>query len=116
MRQARRRKQHSSATRLPDFLRPLLWDVAFHTLSPEKHQTYICLRIMEYGDLNALRWMLRYYGKRRLREWLVARHGRGLSPRVLHFWRLVLNIPKRTVDEWLRLRTEPLWISHSTKK
>ncbi|MCS7273488.1 MAG: hypothetical protein NZ550_04990 [Fimbriimonadales bacterium] len=88
--------------------------MAFRTLSPEKHQNYICLRIIEHGDLEALRWMLRYYGKRRIREWLVAR--RGLSPRALHFWRLVLNIPKRTVDEWLRTCPEPLWIAHSTKK
>ena len=27
-----------SRTRLPDFLRPLFWDVAFHTLSPERHR------------------------------------------------------------------------------
>ena len=34
-------------TRLPEFLRPLFWDVAFHTLSPERHQSFICLRIIE---------------------------------------------------------------------
>ncbi len=96
-------------TRLPEFLRPLFWDANFSELSPENHQSYICLRIIEHGDLNALRWMLRYYGKARLRRWLLARQGRGLSPRALRFWQMMLGIPKRTVDQWLQSRPEPQW-------
>ncbi|MCX7993221.1 MAG: hypothetical protein N2651_06085 [Fimbriimonadales bacterium] len=96
-------------TRLPEFLRPLFWDVEFHALSPERYQSYICLRIIEHGDLNALRWMLRYYGKARLRRWLIARQGRSLSPRALRFWQMMLGIPKRTVDQWLQSRPEPSW-------
>lgn len=34
-----------------------------HKLSPEKRQSYIRLRIIEHGDLQALRWMVSYYGK-----------------------------------------------------
>jgi hypothetical protein len=103
-------------TRLPEFLRPLFWDVAFHTLSPEQHQSFICLRLIEHGDLDALRWMVGYYGKPRLREWLIARRGRGVSPRALYFWAAVLDIPQRTVKRWLRERTEPLWPPSSTSK
>jgi len=47
-------------TRLPEFLRSLFWDVAFHTLSPERHQSFVCLRLIEHGDLDALRWMVGY--------------------------------------------------------
>ena len=47
-------------TRLPEFLRPLFWDVASHTLSPERHQSFVCLRLIEHGDLDALRWMVGY--------------------------------------------------------
>jgi YD repeat-containing protein len=42
--------------------------VPFHTLSPERHQSFICLRIIEQGDLDALRWMVGYYGKPRLHD------------------------------------------------
>ncbi len=96
-------------TRLPESLRPLFWDVEFRTLCPERHQSFICLRIIEHGDLDALRWMVRYYGKPRLRQWLIARQGRGVSPRALNFWAMMLEIPTRTVNRWLRERTEPQW-------
>ncbi|MCS7209625.1 MAG: hypothetical protein NZ874_08650 [Fimbriimonadales bacterium] len=106
----RTRRTHAKANApLPEFLRPLFWDTAFHTLSPERHQSYICLRIMEHGDLQALRWMVRYYGKVRLRRWLTQRQGRGLSPRTLRFWQYALEIPKRIVDQWLAAQPEPQW-------
>lgn len=90
-------------------MRPLFWEVEFHKLSPERHQGYICLRIIEHGDLQALRWMVNYYGKPRLREWLIAREGRGVSPRAMSVWQYALKIPNRIVDRWLQSRSEQLW-------
>ncbi|CUU38628.1 hypothetical protein GXSOP10_14218 [Armatimonadetes bacterium GXS] len=106
--------------RLPEFLRPLFWEVEFRKVSPRKHQSYICMRIMEHGDLQAIRWMLQTYGKETLREWLIQREGRGLSPRTLRFWEVILNIPHRQVTRWLRSRPIDLWEQRthraSTKK
>lgn len=99
----------STAEPLPEFLRPLFWDVDFRTLSPEKHQSFLCLRIIEHGDLQAICWMLRYYGKARLRRWLIQRAGRGISPRALRFWQVMLGIPHRTVTRWIQARPEPVW-------
>jgi hypothetical protein len=99
----------SRSEKLPEMLRPLFWDTDFSKLCPERHQSYICQRIIEHGDLNALRWMVRYYGKARLRRWIIERQGRGLSPRALRFWQHMLRIPKRTVDQWLQSRPEPSW-------
>lgn len=109
----KRSRKASADASLPEFLRPLFWEVEFHQLSPETHQSYICLRIIEHGDLQALRWMVSYYGKPRLRRWLMEREGRGVSPRALRFWQYILKIPKRTVDKWLQSRSEPLWPPHS---
>lgn len=111
-----KQSREASGASLPEFLRPLFWEVEFHKLLPEKHQSYICLRIIEYGDLQALRWMVGYYGKPRLRQWLIERQGRGVSPRALRFWQHALQIPKRTVDQWLQSRSEPLWRPDSTPK
>ncbi|MCS6920271.1 MAG: hypothetical protein NZM28_10905 [Fimbriimonadales bacterium] len=113
---SKRSDKESARASLPEFLRPLFWEVEFRKLSPEKHQSYICLRIIEHGDLQALRWMVRYYGKPRLRQWLIERQGRGVSPRALRFWQCALKIPKRLVDQWLQSRPEPLWPPRSIPK
>jgi hypothetical protein len=65
---------------LPDFLRPLFWDVEFGRLSLDRDRDSIFLRIMEHGDLPAVRWLLATYGKPMLREWLVGREGAGVEP------------------------------------
>ncbi len=95
--------------RLPEFLRPLFWEVPFHKVSPKRHISYICIRIMEHGDEQSARWMLQTYGKARLRQWMLEREGRGLSPRTLRFWEVVLDLPHRTVTRWIRNREQLQW-------
>ncbi len=95
--------------RLPEFMRPLFWEVPFHKVSPKRHMSYICQRIMEHGDEPSVRWMIGTYGKKRLREWILEREGRGLSPRTLRFWEIVLDLPHRTVTRWIRTREQPQW-------
>jgi hypothetical protein len=94
---------------LPDSLRPLFWDVEFRRLSPDRDQDYILLRIMEHGDLPAVRWLIATYGKPMLREWLVGREGRGLSRHALRFWEAILDLPHRQVSRWIRSRPVDLW-------
>jgi hypothetical protein len=95
--------------RLPDFLRPLFWEVDFERLSPEKDKDYLCLRIMEHGNLDAIRWLIATYGKPDLRAWLTQREGRGLSARALRFWEVLLDLPHRKVTRWIRSRPTDLW-------
>jgi hypothetical protein len=95
--------------RLPEFLRPLFWDVEFRRLSPDRDRDTIFLRIMEHGDLLAVRWLIATYGKPMLREWLMQREGRGLSRRALRFWEAILDLPHRQVSRWIRSRPVDLW-------
>ncbi len=94
---------------LPDFLRPLFWEVEFRRLSPERDRDYLCVRIMEHGDLPAIRWLIATYGKPALRAWLIQREGRGLSARALRFWEALLDLPHRQVSRWIRARPTDLW-------
>ncbi len=95
--------------RLPEFLRPLFWDVGFRRLSPDRDRDTFFLRIMEHGDLSAVRWLIATYGTPMLREWLVGRKGRGLSCRALRLWEAILDLPHRQVSRWIRSRPVDLW-------
>ena len=48
-------------------------------------------------------------GDSALREWIEQRQGAGLSPKQLRFWQVILNLPKRIVDEWLKSPNRKVW-------
>jgi hypothetical protein len=40
---------------LPEFLRPLFWEIDFDRLRLPERETYVIERVLEYGDLPAVR-------------------------------------------------------------
>ena len=76
---------------LPEFLRPLFWEVDFDRLSGAGREHYVLERVLEYGDDQAIRWLLGRFSREEIGE--VVRSSRALSPNTGHFWALVLEIP-----------------------
>jgi hypothetical protein len=95
--------------KLPARLRPLFWDYRFGVLRWETDRELVIGRVLAHGDWNAIRWLRRRAGELVLKEWLMRRHGGGLPPEKLRYWQLILGLPRRTVDAWLRDPRRAVW-------
>lgn len=94
---------------LPEQLRPLFWDYVFSQLSLAKDRDLIVRRVLSNGSWDAVRWLRKRLGDRELREWLVAHHGRGLTPRQLRFWGVLYDLPTRQVNQWVKTAKTGVW-------
>lgn len=94
---------------LPALLRPLLWDYDFEALAWENDRDLIIARVLTSGGWEAITWLRSHVGDRALREWIERHQGRGLSPRQLRFWELILELPHRQVNRWLAAEGRKIW-------
>jgi hypothetical protein len=94
---------------LPDELRDCFWDYDPERLSWERSRPTIVLRLLERGGLHAVRWLRRHLSDEEIRDFIVGRRGRGISPRRLRFWSLVVEIPRREVDTWIEAARRNPW-------
>jgi len=76
--------------KLPQFLKKYFWEVDFDKLDLEKRYEYVTLRLLEYGDVDALHWLFRNISKKKIKEVIEKR--RGLSSRSLYFWSYFFKI------------------------
>ena len=98
---------------LPSDLKPLFWEYDFGRLSWEKDQGLIIGRILAHGDWQAAHWLVGVLGKDGIREWICRREGRGLDARCLRFWELVVGLPHRKVNAWLRQQAGLPWTTRA---
>jgi DNA-binding transcriptional ArsR family regulator len=97
-----------SSAPLPQSLRNYFWDYSFEELSWEKDRELIIRRLLTDGSWDSITWLRKRIGDGGLRKWLLAHQGRGLSPRQLRFWTLMLGLPRRQVNAWvLKARSTP---------
>jgi hypothetical protein len=94
---------------LPAQIRSLFWDLDPRELRWERDQEQIIGRVLASGSWDAVTWLRKRAGDDAVREWIERHQGRGLSPRQLRFWELILDLPHRRVDEWLRSERRQVW-------
>lgn len=92
------------------FLQKYFWEIDFNNLDLDKRTEYITLRILEYGDIRAVRWLFKNVSKEKIKEVIIKR--RGLSQKSLYFWSYFFNInskdllclkrscPKKQKNHW----------------
>ncbi|MFH1566102.1 MAG: hypothetical protein ABIB98_02805 [bacterium] len=51
---------------IPKKLQPILWSSSVDTLSPEKDAIPIIHKVLAYGDMVGIKWLVNFYGKRRV--------------------------------------------------
>jgi len=90
-------------------MKNFFWDYPFRRLRIDKDRDLVISRLLDQGDWEAVQWLRMRLSDRDLKNWLLSRRGAGLSPRKLRFWELVLELPKRDVDDWLRSKTRQVW-------
>jgi len=88
-------KRGEEGKKLPDFLKKYFWDVDFTSLEARKSSKYIIERILEFGDDEAVRWMVKNFSIEAIKD--VVCSTRGLSLKSANFWAVVLKIPKEKI-------------------
>ena len=96
-------------SKLPVLLRPLFWEYDFNALTWEDDRDLIITRVLAAGTWEAIIWLRTQLGDQSLRAWLQHHHGRGLSPRQLRFWEIILHLPHRQVNAWLQAEGQTIW-------
>jgi hypothetical protein len=66
-------------------------------------------RVLASGPWETVTWLRSAVGDDAIRRWIEEHGGRGLSPRQLRYWQLVLGIPSRRVDAWLQNDRRQVW-------
>ena len=95
---------------LPEFLRPLFWEVDFDQLCVQGHERYFIERVLEYGDLPEVKWMMERFSGDEIVQTL--RRSRGLSPKSANFWAFILGVPReeiRCLSTSFRQRPGRIW-------
>ena len=75
--------------RLPQELQKYFWDVAFDELTIDKYPRFIAERILNYGDLNAIKWLLTWSDKHYIRT--IVDKSRNLNAKTRNYWRIMLS-------------------------
>jgi len=88
--------------RLPKNLYKFFWDYPPGKLSWEADQDLIIRRILTTGSWKAIVWLRKQMGDDALKQRLLSYRGKGLSPRQIRFWELLLDLPKHKTNEWVR--------------
>jgi hypothetical protein len=94
---------------MPKFVRNLFWDYDRSQVSWEAHAEWITNRVLTRGGWDAIQWLRNQIGDAGIRRWIVNRKGRGLEPRQLRFWQIVLEIDPAEVDGWIAAQASNPW-------
>lgn len=65
-------------------IKTFFWDIDPKKALPKKHPRYYATRILEMGDRQAVNWLFRLFGKKKIEELLPTLK---LSARSANYWR-----------------------------
>jgi hypothetical protein len=94
---------------LPPQVKKLFWDLDPRALRWDRDREQIIGRILASGPWETVRWLRSTAGDEAIRSWIEEHEGRGLSPRQLRFWQVIVGIPRRRVDAWLKSEGRQVW-------
>jgi len=110
--EARRGEATSTAPaklRVPASLERYFWDYPTERLRAGFGGEAVIQRLLEAGGWDATCWLRTEVGEAVIRDHLVRRRGRGVAPKRLRFWALILGLPAQAVDEWIDAQRSNPW-------
>ena len=93
----------------PDYVKSLFWDCDINDIDVEKHQDFIIRRVLDRGEWSAVKWLRKDVGDDAIRNWLLKTKGKGLEPRKINFWGIILNIPENQVAQLVESANQSTW-------
>jgi hypothetical protein len=94
---------------LPLALRPLFWDLPAGRLNLARDRDLIISRVLTRGGWRDASILRRRIGDQGLREWILRSNAQGLSPAQVRFWELILDLPQKKADAWVRSARASVW-------
>jgi len=97
-------------TKLPAFLKEYFWDVKFENIDFQKYEYYVTNRLLEKGDIRAVRWLFRNVKREKIIEVLLTT--RDLSLLNSSFWCNYFQLDKTKMicmKKSLREMRKQLW-------
>jgi hypothetical protein len=94
---------------IPEHLRQYFWEYDPDRLSLDESRHTILLRLLQEGGLDAVQWLRHNVEEEEIRTLLARRRGRGISPKRLRFWALLLDLPDAQVDDWIAAERSSPW-------
>jgi hypothetical protein len=80
---------------IPQYLHALFWDTNFNNFSPSDYPEYTILRVLEYGDRDAVAWLRQTFSEAQIVK--VLRTERRLSRKSANFWALIYGVTPNDV-------------------
>lgn len=77
---------------LPKNIRKYFWDIDVKKEDWRSNPDFIIARVLEYGDFETIRWLIKTFGEKKIKE-VVPGH-RGFSPKSANLWASFFNIDK----------------------
>ncbi len=94
---------------IPQEIQGYFWEYDADGLSWESSRHTITLRLLQAGGLQATLWLRAQLSDEEIRAFIVRRRGRGIDPRRLRFWAVLVGLPTGQVDEWIATARENPW-------
>lgn len=82
---------------LPFEFQKYFWDVAFDELTFEKYPRFIAERLLNYGNLNDIRWLLAHTDQQFLAA--IIENSRNLNDKTKNYWKIFLTDSSEAITE-----------------
>ena len=78
-----------------DLLKPIFWDIDIDKLDVMKFKRYTIERIMQYGIIEHVSWMLKNFENEDIKETI--RTSRLIDERTANFWTIYYNVNRNEI-------------------
>jgi hypothetical protein len=96
-------------------LAKLFWDYPARQLSLDSDLELVVRRVTAEGGWREMRLLRRRVGDPAIRDVIERTRARGLSPQRIRFWQLLLGLPARQADAWVRRARESTWAGRTAR-
>jgi hypothetical protein len=87
----------------------LFWDYPAGSIRPDRDRDLLVRRVAAEGGWREMSLLRSRIGDQAIRDVIERTEARGLSPQRIRFWQLVLGLPARRADAWVRRARESTW-------
>lgn len=74
---------------IPARFKKYFWDCDFNNLSLQEYEFFICERILNFGNMDSVKWLLSVMDQARLKD--VVEKSRNLNKKTRNYWRTVID-------------------------
>jgi len=93
--------------KLPSYVKKYFWEIDADGLDYKRNSEYVASRILEYGDIEAGRWLLKNFDSQLIKDVILRRRDISLKSRI--FWSLFFNLPKECLKKFYQKKQNSPW-------